>query len=77
MDGGRYHVDSDGFLTCPHFSCDVRDFRLVADPSDYKLLDYGTFAFILLIITHQCSGPLKSTQMHFKTAPFGEGRKKL
>ena len=77
MDGGRHHVDSDSFLTCPHFSCDLQDFRLVADPMDYKLLDYGTFMFILLIITRQCSGPLKFTQMHFKTAPFGEGRKKL
>ena len=40
VDGGRYHVDSDSFafLTCPHFSCDLRDFRLVADPSDYSFL---------------------------------------
>ena len=45
VDGGRNHVDSDSFLTCPHFSCDLRDFRLVADPSEYKLLDYSTFAF--------------------------------
>ena len=45
VDGGRNHVDSDSFLTCLHFSCDLQDFRLVADPSEYKLLDYSTFTF--------------------------------
>ena len=45
VDGGRNYVDSDSFLTCPHFSCDLQDFRLVTDPLEYKLLDYSMFAF--------------------------------
>ena len=50
VDGGLHHLDSDSFLTCPYFSCDLRDFRLVVDPLDYKLLDYRMFAFTLIFI---------------------------